>query len=85
MTESNGNVERSSGIPNDRLQSNPELLTEDEAINYLRLDLTGVRDPARTLRYYREKGLLKATRVGRCIRYRLEDLREFLKSQAERN
>ena len=41
----------------------PELLTEAEAVRFLRLE--GEPNPSRTLRYYREKGLLGATQVGR--------------------
>ena len=56
----------------------PELLTETEAIRYLRLDPDGPSKPALTLRYYREKGLLRGTRVGRRIRYRREELDRLL-------
>ena len=59
-------------------RSSPELLTEQEAIVFLRLDTDGPKRPDLTLRYYREKGLLKSTRVGRRLRYRIEDLRDFL-------
>lgn len=61
----------------------PELLTEDEAVRYLRLDSTGVRDPRQSLRYYRERGLLKATRVGRCLRYRRIELDRLLERLTE--
>ncbi|MCG3132883.1 MAG: hypothetical protein FLDDKLPJ_03749 [Phycisphaerae bacterium] len=56
----------------------PELLTEGEAVRYLRLDTTGVRDPRQSLRYYRERGLLRATKVGRCLRYRRVELERLL-------
>jgi len=56
----------------------PELLTEQEAIRYLRLDVDGPEKPALTLRYYRERGLLNGTRVGRRVRYRREELDRFL-------
>jgi hypothetical protein len=61
----------------------PELLTENEAVRYLRLDSTGVRDPRQSLRFYREKGLLKATRVGRCLRYRRIELDRLLERLTE--
>ena len=47
----------------------PTLLTEQEAIKYLRLDVNGPKNPAGTLKYYRDKGLLRAVRVGRNLRY----------------
>lgn len=56
----------------------PELLTEMEAIRYLRLDIDGPANPALTLRYYRERGLLNGTRVGRRLRYRREELDRLL-------
>ena len=63
----------------------PELLTEDEAIRFLRLDEVGIDDPAGTLRYYRKKGLLRATQVGKCIRYRRVELENFLAKITEEN
>lgn len=63
----------------------PELMTEQEAVRYLRLDTTAIDDPGRTLRYYREKGLLRATQVGRQLCYRRVELDRFLERQTERN
>ncbi len=47
----------------------PELLTEDEAIRYLRLDINGPKNPSGTLKYYRDQGVLRAVRIGRNLRY----------------
>lgn len=63
----------------------PELLTENEAIRFLRLDGIDVEDPANTLRYYRKKGLLQATQVGKCIRYRRIELERLLERLTEVN
>ena len=63
----------------------PELLTENEAIKFLRLDEVDVDDPASTLRYYRKKGLLRATQVGKCIRYRRIELEKLLDRLTEVN
>jgi len=63
----------------------PELLTEEEAIRYLRLDIDGPAKPSLTLRYYREKGLLRATRVGRRLRYRRVELDRLLECLTEEN
>jgi len=65
-------------LPGEPLQPCPELLTEQEAVRYLRLDVDGPARPEFTLRYYREKGLLKATRVGRRLRYRRVELDRLL-------
>ena len=63
----------------------PELLTEEEAIRFLRIESIGVEDPANTLRYYRRKGLLRATQVGKCIRYRRIELGRLLDKLTEAN
>jgi len=52
----------------------PDLLTENEAIRYLRLDVDGPENPAGTLKYYRDKGVLLAVRVGRKLRYPRKEL-----------
>jgi len=63
----------------------PELLTEEEAIRFLRLDGINTENPANTLRYYRKKGLLQATQVGKCIRYRRVELEKLLERLTEAN
>jgi len=65
-------------LPGDPPEPCPELLTQAEAIRYLRLDVDGPERPDLTLRRYRELGMLRAVRVGRRIRYRRVDLDEFL-------
>ena len=55
----------------------PEVLTEEEAIRFLRLDMNGLKNPANTLRYYRQEGKLKGTRISNRIYYTLKSLREF--------
>jgi hypothetical protein len=52
----------------------PDILTEDEAIRYLRLDENGPKNPKGTLRYYRYKGLLRGVRIGRNLRYPKKEL-----------
>ena len=52
----------------------PELLTEDEAIKYLRLDINGPKNPRNTLKYYRDQGVLKAVHIGRNLRYPRKEL-----------
>jgi len=58
----------------------PELLTEAEAIRYLRLDTLGVRDPRKTLQYYRERGLIKPARISNVNRYRRIELDRFMET-----
>ncbi len=56
----------------------PEVMTEEETIRYLRLDLVDIKNPAETLAYYRKKGLLRGTQIGKCIRYRRVEVERFL-------
>ncbi len=67
-------------LPGDSPQPCPELLTEAEAIRYLRLDEDGPAKPTLTLRYYREKGSLRATRIGRKLRYRRVELDRLMEN-----
>lgn len=62
----------------------PDLLTENEAIRFLRLDVGGPAKPDKTLQYYREQGLLRATRVGKRLRYQRKELLKFLDRLTER-
>lgn len=63
----------------------PELLTEREAIRYLRLDTTGVKSPEDSIRRYRDGNKLRGTQVGRCIFYRRVELDTFLEKQTQEN
>lgn len=56
----------------------PELLSLDEALVFLRLDNGTTKKPQGTLQYYREKGLLRVTRVGNNICYQKKELLRFL-------
>ena len=50
-------------LPGDPPQPCPELLTEDEAIRYLRLDTIRIANPSATLRRYRERALLRGIQI----------------------
>ena len=55
----------------------PEVLTEDEAIRYLRIDKQKA-DPFKTLRYYREKRKLRATKIGNNLLLSRKELDRFI-------
>jgi hypothetical protein len=55
----------------------PPLLTEEEAIRFLRLDGQKAK-PKNTLQHYRERGILKATIIGKNLFYTRKSLVEFL-------
>ena len=61
----------------------PDLLTEEEAIKFLRLDVDGPKDPQTTLEYYRSEDRLRATRVGKKLRYLKSELLNFLEYQTD--
>ena len=72
-------------LPGDPPRPCPELLTEAEAIVYLRLDTIDVKHPEETLRRYRERGLLRGTQVGKRVFYRRVEVDRFLEKQTEAN
>lgn len=57
----------------------PFVLTGDEVIEFLGLD---GNNPKRTLKFYRDEGLLIGFRLGHSLRYRLIDVLEFLERKA---
>ncbi len=63
----------------------PYLLTEEEAIKYLRLDTIDIANPAATLRRYRDMGLLRATQVSKRLFFLRRELDLFLARVTDRN
>ena len=72
-------------LPGDPPVPCPELLTEEEAIRYLRLDTVDIEHPKETLRRYREQGLLRGTQVSKRIFYRRVELDRLLERLTEGN
>ena len=72
-------------LPGDPPALCPELLTEAEAIRYLRLDTVDIDRPELTLKRYRERGLLRGTQVSKRIFYRRLELDRFLAHVTEDN
>jgi hypothetical protein len=56
----------------------PELLTEQEVLKFLRLDTNGPANPHETLKYYRDEGLLRATRISKKYLYQKKEVLLFL-------
>ena len=56
----------------------PEVMLEKELVKLLRLRELGIKNPTNTLRYYRERGKLKPTRIGNRNAYTLNDVCAFL-------
>ncbi len=58
----------------------PAVMLEKDLIDFLRMREIGIRNPANTLRYYRECGKLKPTRIGGRNVYTLEAVIKFLEN-----
>ena len=56
----------------------PSVMVEEEVIDFCRLDQVGTKNPKNTLRYYRQIGTLKATRIGRKNVYTVQSVLDFL-------
>ena len=52
-------------------------MTEDETILFLRLDGQKA-DAHKTLKYYRDTGKLKATKIGKNMLYSVVELQKFI-------
>ena len=70
-------------LPGEPPQPCPELLTEGEAVRYLRLDTINISDPSATLRRYREQRLLRGTQISKRIFYRRAELDRFIERATE--
>jgi len=65
----------------------PNLMTPIEAAMFLRLDETAhnPRSASRTLNYWRDRGLLRATKYARRVWYLKKELEAFLQNKTETN
>lgn len=63
----------------------PDLLTEEEAIRFLRLDTVNIKNPVGTLRRYREAGLLHGVQISKRIFYKRTELEHFVDRLMEQN
>jgi hypothetical protein len=63
----------------------PDLLTESEAILYLRLEQIDIDHPEETLRRYRKEGLLRGTQISKRVYYLRSELDAFLRKITEKN
>jgi hypothetical protein len=50
---------------------------------YLRLDKAGIKNPLRTLEYYRQEGKLVGIRVSRSVMYPIAELDKFIAAKAK--
>jgi hypothetical protein len=62
----------------------PYVLTPELAVIFLQFD-GEVKNPENTLKYYREKRMLKGTYYGKRCRYSLKELCDFVDRQTKEN
>lgn len=56
----------------------PAILTADEVVQLLRLRNRNA------LNYYRERRMIRGTRLGRHVRFSIEEVRRFVREQEDR-
>lgn len=59
----------------------PVLLTEAEALRFLRIDTINLKHPEHTLRRYRDSGLLRCVQISKRIFYPVDELLAFIERQ----
>jgi hypothetical protein len=62
----------------------PSVMLEPDLIRFLRLNELGVRNPENTLRYYRERGKLRATKIGNRNCYTVQAALDFLEEMTKK-
>lgn len=60
----------------------PGVLTADEVVSLLRLEGP---HPERTLKFYRDEGALVGVRLGKKVRYPLDEVLRFLSEKAAKS
>jgi hypothetical protein len=83
MSERNGHLGFVPLMPDGRPA--PAVMLETDLIRFLRLEELGVKNPANTLRYYREIGKLAATRIGNRNAYTLNSAMELLEALTKKS
>lgn len=63
----------------------PVVMTRAETVRFLRLDLLNLKDPGRSLDYYRNLGLLRAVQMSKELVFYLADVLDFIERQREAN
>lgn len=56
----------------------PYVLTTEEAIKFLRIDTNNTKHPEATLQHYINEGLLVPVTIGKCRKYPLPALLQFI-------
>ncbi len=62
----------------------PAVMLESELVELLRLNELGISNPPNTLRYYREKHMLKGTKIGHRLCYTPAAVKDFLEAVTDK-
>jgi len=82
MTENNGHISFVPLMPDGTPV--PSVMLEADLIRFLRLNELGVKNPGNTLRYYRERGKLRATKIGNRNCYTVQAALDFLEKMTKK-
>jgi len=62
----------------------PFVLTEEEAIKFLRIDTNQTKHPEMTIQHYINEGLLFPVTIGKCRKFPLTELIKFVERLSEK-
>jgi hypothetical protein len=82
MTENNGHFGFVPLMPDGTPA--PAVMLEKDLIRFLRLDELGIKKPQNTLRYYRERGKLRATKIANRNCYTVQAALDFLEEMTKK-
>ena len=62
----------------------PFIMTEEEAIKFLRIDTNNTKHPEMTIQHYINQGLLTPITIGKCRKYPLSELIKFIERLSDK-
>ena len=83
ISEDNGNLTFFPLMPDGKPA--PAVMLEQDLIRFLRLNELGIKNPTNTLRYYRERGKLRATKIGNRNCYTVQAVMKFLEEMTKKD
>ena len=62
----------------------PYIMTEEEAIKFLRIDTNQTKHPEMTIQHYINEGLLIPVTIGKCRKFPLPELIKFVERLSDK-
>ena len=62
----------------------PYIMTEEEAIKFLRIDTNNTQHPEMTIQHYINEGLLIPVTIGKCRKFPLPELIKFVERLSDK-